>query len=120
MVVMRGDAVLLTQEYVEELGVGCFFHPIDKGAGLASSLLVNPPSEHPALILLDARTNRTDRLLTLRALKSQPALRPIPVVWLASPGDDLMQAYTLEANSVVVIRDNEDSLRQAMERLCRY
>lgn len=118
--VMQGDALLLTRECIDSLGLPCLLHRLDFGAELASSLLMSSLEEQPALIILDARTNRTDRMLALRALKSHPRLRAIPVVWLAAPGDNTMQAYTLDANSVVVVSQEPAAYTRIIEQLCRY
>jgi hypothetical protein len=59
-------------------------------------------------------------MLTLRSLKSHHQLRAIPVVWLAAPGEDTMQAYVLNANSVVVISDGLVSFTRVIEQLCQY
>lgn len=120
LTVMTGDAVLLTRERINLLGLDCMLQHIEQGAELASALLLSPVNERPALILLDSRTNRADRMLTLRGLKGHPRLRAIPVVWLAAPGDDTTQAYALDANSVVVIPDGPASFKKIIEQLCQY
>ena len=120
LAVMTGDALLLTRERIESFGLNCVLQHLELGAGLATSLLLSPAQEQPALILLDARTNRSDRVLTLRALRSHARLRAIPVVWLAAPGDDAMQAYALDANSVVEIPDGPGLFNRVIDQLCRY
>lgn len=92
---------------------------ITMGVALPEWLLLNPISTWPALIVLDARTNLTDRFLTLQALKNNERLRAIPVVWLVAPGDESNRAYALNANSVVVVR-NEPTSFAVVERMCRY
>ena len=120
LTVMTGDALLLTRDCIDALGLSCLRQHVKVGAELVSALLLGPARKRPALILLDARTNRSDRILTLRALKSHALLRAIPVVWLAAPGDDIMQAYALDANSVVVVGDGPASFVRVIEQLCRY
>lgn len=120
LTVMAGDALLLTRDCINALGLNCRLQHVKLGAELVSALLLDPAHKRPALILLDARTNRPDRILTLRALKSHALLRAIPVVWLAAPGDDSMQVYALDANSVVVVGDGSASFVRAIEQLCRY
>lgn len=120
LAVMTGDALLLTRECLRAFSPDCLLHSVESGAELANALLFNPAWERPALILLDARTNRPDRILTLRALKSHAQLRAIPVVWLAAPGDDTMLVYALDANSVVVVPDGPALLIRIIEQLCRY
>ena len=120
MAVMTGDALLLTRECIGTVKLPYVLQHVEQGASLATSLLFNPAQQRPALIILDARTNRADRFVTLRALKSHPELRAIPVVWLASPDEDPMQAYTLDANSVVAISSEPAAFVRAVEQVCRY
>lgn len=120
LAVMTVDALLLTRQCLEAFSPSCLLQHVEWGAALANALLLGPAQERPALILLDARTNRADRMLTLRALKSHARLRAIPVVWLAAPGDDTMQAYALDANSVVVVPNELASFVQILEQLCQY
>jgi CheY-like chemotaxis protein len=118
--VMTGDALLLTRECIEAAKIPCQIRHSESGNALANALLMRPMQDRPALILLDARTNRADRMLALRSLKSHPRLRSIPVVWLAAPGDDTMQAYALDANSVVVVPEGASAFSRILEQLCRY
>ena len=120
LAVMTGDAVLLTRDCLAAFSPNCLLHSVESGAELANALLFSPARERPALILLDARTNRSDRILTLRALKSHAQLRAIPVIWLAAPGDDTMPVYALDANSVVVVPDDPALFIRTIEQLCRY
>lgn len=120
MAVMAGDALLLTRERIDLFGLNCVLQHIEFGAELATALLLSPARKRPALILLDSRTNRADRVLALRALKGHPQLRAIPVVWLAAPGDDTAQAYALDANSVVMVADDPALFKRAVEQLCQY
>lgn len=120
LVVMTGDALLLTRECIDRLNVSCVLHPVESGAELANELLTGRMKERPALIVLDARTKRPDRISALRTLKSRPRLRSIPVIWLTQPGDDTMPIYELDANSVVVIPREPTSFARIIERLCRY
>ncbi|MDB5242845.1 MAG: hypothetical protein JWP57_3470 [Spirosoma sp.] len=120
LAVMTGDALLLARERINTFSLNCQLQQVDSGAALANSLLLEPTDQRPALIILDARTNRSDRMLTLRSLKSHPQLRAIPVVWLAAPGEDTMQAYALNANSVVVVSEGPVSFTRVIEQLCQY
>lgn len=58
----------------------------------------------PAVILLDLNMPRVDGLTVLRALKTHPELRRIPVVVLTTSGEDrdINTAYALGANSYIV------------------
>lgn len=120
LAVMAPDALLLTRQCLTRLGLTATLQHIDRGAELATALLLNPVPKRPALILLDARTNRADRMIALRNLKSHPQLRAIPVVWLAAPNDNVTQSYDLGANSVVIAGTNVATFSQAIEQMCRY
>jgi CheY-like chemotaxis protein len=59
---------------------------------------------NPAVMLLDLKMPKVDGLEVLRSVKSDPALRTIPVVVLTSSREesDLVQTYNLGANAYVV------------------
>ena len=59
---------------------------------------------NPALVLLDLKMPRVDGIEVLRAIKSDPSLRTIPVVVLTSSREepDLKQCYELGVNAYVV------------------
>jgi DNA-binding LytR/AlgR family response regulator len=120
LAIMTGDATILTRECIEGLDFPCAFQAIESGAGLSSALLLNPSQNRPALIFMDARTGRSDRILTLRTLKSHPQLRAIPIVWLVGAEQDAMQAYELDANSVIVVPEDPASFVRILRQLCYY
>jgi len=59
---------------------------------------------NPALVLLDLKMPKVDGLEVLRQVKSDPALRSIPVVVLTSSREerDLARTYDLGVNAYVV------------------
>jgi CheY-like chemotaxis protein len=59
---------------------------------------------NPVVILLDIKMPRMDGLEVLQEIKSDPALRLIPVVMLTSSGEeqDLIRSYNLGVNAYVV------------------
>ncbi len=120
LAVTTPDAGAIAHEQVRTTAPYYQLHYLSSGAELASALRLSPPDEWPALILLDARVNRPDRIMALRALKEHPRLRAIPVVWLASPTDDTTQVYGLNANSVITLLNRPNALIQAIEQICRY
>ena len=73
---------------------------------------------NPALVLLDLKMPKVDGLDVLRAIKSDPALRTIPVVMLTSSREeqDLVRSYELGVNGYVVkpvdFTDFMDAVRQ--------
>jgi CheY-like chemotaxis protein len=60
--------------------------------------------EIPAVLLLDIKMPRMDGLATLQAIRSDPALKMLPVVMLSSSREeqDLMRSYELGVNAYVV------------------
>jgi CheY-like chemotaxis protein len=60
--------------------------------------------ELPALLLLDLKMPKVDGLEVLRAVKSDPSLRALPVVVLTSSREeqDLVRSYDLGVNAYVV------------------
>jgi CheY-like chemotaxis protein len=62
------------------------------------------PGLNPALVLLDLKMPKVDGLEVLKQVKSDPALRAIPIVVLTSSREeqDLVQTYDLGVNAYVV------------------
>ena len=60
--------------------------------------------EMPVVVLLDLKMPKVDGMEVLRQMKSDPAMRLIPVVMLTSSREerDLVQSYKLGANAYVV------------------
>ena len=59
---------------------------------------------HPAVLLLDIKMPRMDGIEVLRAIRSDPALKILPVVMLTSSREeqDLIKSYELGINAYVV------------------
>ena len=119
-VIMSGDTLLLTEECLRELDVPYGLQSSKIGSELASSLLLSSCTQWPKLILIDSRMNRADSLLTLQTLKSNARLVTIPVIYLISPGENMMQAYQLDANSVVVVPNDPGSQVQILNQVIDY
>jgi len=62
------------------------------------------PGGNPALVLLDLKMPKVDGIEVLRHVKSDPALKSIPVVVLTSSREeqDLVRTYDLGVNAYVV------------------
>jgi len=73
----------------------------------------------PCVILLDLKMPKVDGLEVLRQIKSDPALRHIPVVMLTSSREekDLVMSYDLGVNAFVVKPVDFDQFLQAIRAL---
>jgi len=62
------------------------------------------PPGNPAVVLLDLKMPKLDGLEVLRRIKSDPAMRSVPVVVLTSSREerDLVRTYDLGVNAYVV------------------
>jgi CheY-like chemotaxis protein len=62
------------------------------------------PRGNPAVVLLDIKMPKLDGLEVLRSMKSETALRSVPVVMLTSSREesDLVESYKLGVNAYVV------------------
>jgi two-component system response regulator len=80
------------------------------------------PDCHPRLILLDLKLPKVDGLEVLRALKSDPRTRSIPVVILTSSREeqDMIKGYSLGANSYVRKPVDFNEFAEAVRQLGLY
>jgi len=62
------------------------------------------PGPAPKLVMLDIKMPKVDGIEVLRRLKSDPALRTVPVVIMTSSSEqrDLVDSYQLGVNSYIV------------------
>ena len=62
------------------------------------------PAGHPVVVLLDLKMPKVDGLEVVRQVKSDPALKNIPIVVLTSSrqDQDLVESYNLGVNAYVV------------------
>ncbi len=76
-------------------------------------------SEEPTVILLDLKMPKVDGVEVLRTIKSDPALRHIPVVMLTSSREeaDLIRSYESGANAYVVKPVNFEDLIRAIKEI---
>jgi two-component system response regulator len=80
---------------------------------------VDRPHGDPALILLDLKMPKVDGIEVLRQMKSDPALRMIPVVIMTSSREeqDLLNSYQLGVNAYVVKPVKFQSFIEAVEQV---
>ena len=101
-----GD-VRLTSEALLETGVSAEIVAVHDGVEAMAYLRRQPPFStrpEPALVFLDLNLPRMDGRTVLRQIKSDPALRRIPVVVLSTSQapKDVADAYDLGANCYIV------------------
>lgn len=77
------------------------------------------PECNPAVVLLDIKLPKVDGLEVLQQIKSDPALRSIPVVMLTSSREerDLARSYALGVNAYVVKPVGFDEFITALKEL---
>src|SRR5437016_759177 len=79
-------------------------------------------SQHPKVMLLDLKLPKVDGLEVLRAMKSDPRTRTIPVVIMTSSQEqrDVVDSYHLGVNSYVVKPVDFDHFSKAVSDLGCY
>ena len=77
---------------------------------------------HPAVVLLDLKMPKVDGLDVLRQVKSDPALKPIPIVMLTSSREDqdIIESYNLGVNAYVVKPVAFDKFVEAVKQLSLF
>jgi two-component system response regulator len=78
--------------------------------------------DEPALILLDLKLPKVDGLEVLRQVKSDPALRMIPIVMMTSSREeqDLVRSYELGVNAYVVKPMKFPDFVDAVKQVSRF
>ena len=79
-------------------------------------------SQHPKVMLLDLKLPKVDGLEVLRAMKSDPRTRTIPVVIMTSSQEqrDVVDSYHMGVNSYVVKPVDFDQFSKAVAELGCY
>ena len=80
------------------------------------------PHAHPKVVLLDLKLPKVDGLEVLRAMKSNPSTRHVPVVVMTSSQEhrDLVESYHLGVNSYIVKPVDFDNFSAAVGELGFY
>ncbi len=80
------------------------------------------PAVRPGIILLDLKMPKKDGREVLAEIRSDPALRDIPVVVLTTSKaqEDVLRSYSLGANSFIVKPVSFDGLVDVMRRVDKY
>jgi len=88
----------------------------------ALDLLFDPGAPLPALVLLDLRLPKVSGLEVLKRMRADPARKLVPVVILTSSKEefDLVQGYSLGANSYVRKPVDFEQFSDAVRQLGMY
>src|SRR5215218_2592862 len=122
------DDRTLTQEALEEGRLINDIRFVEHGEELLDYLRRQgryaPPAEapRPGLILLDLNMPREDGRTVLKDIKSDPALRTIPVVVLTTSkaDEDVYRSYDLGVNSYIVKPVTFEALVDILQTLGKY
>jgi two-component system response regulator len=81
-----------------------------------------PSHQPPRIVLLDLKLPKVDGLEVLRAVKSDPRTRAIPIIVLTSSKEekDLVEGYSLGVNSYIQKPVDFDSFRDTVRQLGLY
>lgn len=121
------DDRMLMKEALEENNLNnklCF---VEDGAELMDYLykkgkFLTVETERPGLILLDLNMPRIDGREALRLIKSDPALKRIPVIVLTTSkaDDDIERTYDLGVNSYISKPANFSDLVKVAQQISYY
>lgn len=122
------DDCLLTRDALEESLVLNDLHFVHDGEQLIDYLTRRGEYQdaslapRPHLILLDLNMPRKDGREALREIKSDPALRLIPIVILTTSKaeEDILRSYDLGASAFITKPVTFEGLVEAMKTLGRY
>jgi CheY-like chemotaxis protein len=122
------DDRLLTKRALAESRLANDLHTVKDGEQLMDYLhrrgefAALADSPRPGLILLDLNMPKKDGREALREIKSDPALKQIPVVVLTTSEaeEDIYRTYDLGANSFITKPVMFESLVRVMKDLGRY
>lgn len=121
------DDFLLTKKALKESKLLNELYRVKDGEELLQYLRREGPykgAEHrkPGVILLDLNMPRMDGREALKAIKSDPAIKDIPVVVFTTSKaeEDIYRSYQLGVNSFITKPVNFDSLIQVMQALGKY
>lgn len=120
------DDRLLAKDALAECGLADDLRFVENGEELLDFLLqrgkYDGQTPRPGLILLDLNMPVKDGREVLKEIKTNPALRQIPVIVLTTSraDTDIDRTYLLGANSYVTKPVRYESLVEVMRAICQY
>ena len=121
------DDRMLAEDAMKESRLGNTFRCVEDGQELMDYLTrrgryAHEDAPRPGLILLDLNMPRKDGRQALQEIKSDPALRQIPVVILTTSKteEDVLRSYDLGANSFISKPVTFDRLVDIVRTLGNY
>jgi len=123
------DDRMLTQQALEQAHIANDLRFVEDGEDLLDYLNQrgkyageNGLAPRPGLILLDLNMPKVDGREALKVIKTDPALREIPVVVLSTSSldEDIVKSYQLGVNSFITKPVTFTGLVEAMHVLGRY
>lgn len=122
------DDRMLTERAFADESDDTVMHFVENGEQLLAYLRRRAPYDdsraypRPDLVLLDLNMPRMDGRAALAEIKSDPALRSIPVVVLTTSQseEDVARSYELAANSYITKPVNYQGFVDVARELCRY
>ena len=122
------DDAMLTMRALKKSGFTNKLHHVKDGAEALDFMYCRGVyafrnfQEHPRLILLDLKMPKVSGMEVLEKIKSDPNIKPIPVVILTSSQEDpdIKKCYNLGANSYIVKPVDSDKFFQSIKELGMY
>jgi len=120
------DDRVLARDALAECGLADDLRFVENGEELLDFLLqrgkYDAQTPRPGLILLDLNMPVKDGREVLKEIKTNPALRQIPVIVLTTSraDTDIDRTYLLGANSYVTKPVRYESLVEVMRAICQY
>ena len=122
------DDRMLTKDALDECRLANEVHFVENGEELMDYLYRRGRFEHlkknllPGLILLDLNMPKKDGREALKEIRSDPALRRIPIVVLTTSKaeEDILRTYELGVNSFIIKPVTFESLVDIVKTLAKY
>ena len=122
------DDAILTIRALTKSGFANKLHHVKDGAEALDFIYCRGnyagrnPKEFPKLILLDLKMPKVSGVEVLEKIKSDPAMKSVPVVMLTSSneGPDIERCFALGANSYIVKPVDSDNFFKAIKEIGIY